>query len=56
MGAWRTFRDANFLFPDDAVLSGGLYSFVTDFGITDNDMSSLELEAAYQEALNTALG
>jgi hypothetical protein len=40
-GAWFLFRDSGFKRPYDPVLVTGLYPFVGDIGITNDDISSL---------------
>jgi hypothetical protein len=42
-GKWRFFKDINFQFRQGQDLGPGLYSFVQDFGIDNDALSSVEL-------------
>ena len=41
MDIWRAYRDANYVGEYDVVLLGGLYPWVEEVGIKDNDLSSM---------------
>jgi hypothetical protein len=40
-GRWKFYRDTDYKIPYDGIFGPGLYRWVEDFGIKNDDMSSL---------------